>query len=124
MSAAVADYRPKEEKENKLKKEADSIQIELVKNPDILAQLGRQRRGNRPILVGFAVETQNVAGYARNKLVDKMVDLVVANEASVGFGREDTKVTLVSHAGDEELAPMSKLETADHILDRILTLLK
>jgi phosphopantothenoylcysteine decarboxylase/phosphopantothenate--cysteine ligase len=123
MSAAVADYRPKVGHEHKMKKTADTLQLELVKNPDILAGLGQVRKENRPILVGFAVETEDVIAYARKKLVDKKVDLVVANEASVGFGGEETKVTLVSHAGDEPLPPMSKLDTADRILDRIASLL-
>lgn len=123
MSAAVADYRPKVGEDNKIKKSADTLQLELIKNPDILAQLGGQRQGNRPVLVGFAVETQNLVEYARNKLTGKKVDLIVANEASVGFGRDDTRVTLVSHAGEEPLLPMSKAEAADRILDRILALL-
>jgi phosphopantothenoylcysteine decarboxylase/phosphopantothenate--cysteine ligase len=123
MTAAVADYRAAQPRSQKIKKHGDSMQIELVKNPDILAELGRQRSGKRPVLVGFAMETENVAAYGRKKLIDKRVDLVVANEARVAFGGEDTQATLVSQAGDDALPPMPKLELAQRILDRVRTLL-
>ncbi len=119
MTAAVADYRPAESKPRKVKKQGETMTLELVKNPDILAELGRTRQGKRPVLVGFAMETHDVVGYGRKKLVDKRVDLVVANEASVGFGRDDTQATLVGREGDEALPPMTKTELANRILDRI-----
>jgi phosphopantothenoylcysteine decarboxylase/phosphopantothenate--cysteine ligase len=125
MTAAVADYRPAHQQHNKIKKSGDTLTIELVKNPDILADLGRaraERRTRKPVLVGFAMETHDVVAYGRKKLVDKQVDLIVANEAAVGFGRDDNQGTLISH--DEELAlpPMSKVELAHRILDRVLAL--
>jgi phosphopantothenoylcysteine decarboxylase / phosphopantothenate---cysteine ligase len=125
MTAAVADYRPAHPQQNKIKKSGDTLTIELVKNPDILAELGRaraERRTRKPVLVGFAMETHDVVAYGRKKLVDKQVDLIVANEAAVGFGRDDNQGTLI--ARDEELAlpPMSKLELAHRILDRVLAL--
>ncbi|MDH5675106.1 MAG: bifunctional phosphopantothenoylcysteine decarboxylase/phosphopantothenate--cysteine ligase CoaBC [Myxococcales bacterium] len=119
MSAAVADYRPAEIAEQKLKKadKGAEMRIELVKNPDILAGLGAARKGALPVLIGFAMETHDVLNYARGKLRSKGADLIVANEAAVGFGRDDTQVTLVSEENDEVLPPGSKLEAAARILD-------
>jgi phosphopantothenoylcysteine decarboxylase/phosphopantothenate--cysteine ligase len=119
MTAAVADYRPKEAAANKLKKSDAALTIELIANPDILAELGRTREGARPLLVGFAMETDDVVGYARKKLTGKRVDLMVANAAAV-FGRDDTDATLVSADGDEALGATTKRELAERILDRIV----
>jgi phosphopantothenoylcysteine decarboxylase/phosphopantothenate--cysteine ligase len=123
MTAAVADYRAATKRDQKMKKQGDTLTIELVKNPDILAGLGASRKGRHPVLVGFAMETQNVAAYGRTKLTSKRVDLVVANEAEVAFGGDQTQATLVSHAGDEALPPMSKVELSQRILDRARALL-
>ncbi len=123
MTAAVADYRPAQAKTSKIKKQGETMSIELVKNPDILATLGAKRKGKRPVLVGFAMETNDVVAYGRKKLVQKKADLIVANEASVGFGRDDTQATLVGKRGDEALPPMSKRELAHRILDRVCGLL-
>lgn len=117
MTAAVADYRPADVASDKIKKQTSKMKIELEQNPDILADLGKKRRGKRPVLVGFAMETRNVVDYAKGKLKSKKADLIVANEASVGFGRDDTQATLVSRDGIQPLEPMSKRELADHILD-------
>jgi len=121
MSAAVADYRPAEYHTDKVKK-AGSVTIELVRNPDILLELGQSRTTPLPILVGFALETTDVETYARDKLVRKKVDLVVANEARVGFGGDDNEAMLVSAGGTVPLPRMSKTALADRILDRILEL--
>lgn len=127
MTAAVADYRPAQVARAKIKKSAGRLSIELVKNPDILADLGarraRSRRKKRPVLVGFAMETHDVVAYARKKLVDKRVDFVVANEASVGFGRDDTQATLVGPRGNEAVPPTTKRALAERILDRVAKLL-
>ena len=123
MTAAVADYRPARAQPSKIKKQGETLSVELVKNPDILAELGSRRRGKTPVLVGFAMETHDVAAYGRKKLVDKRVDLVVANEAAVGFGRDDTQATLILHEEDRPLPPMSKHELANHILDQVRLLL-
>jgi phosphopantothenoylcysteine decarboxylase/phosphopantothenate--cysteine ligase len=123
MTAAVADYRPVQRVEHKLKK-TDVLTLELVKNPDILAELGAARGATqRPALVGFALETQNVVGYARDKLTRKNVDLVVANHADDGLGGDTNVATLVTRDGDEALGTLSKLALADRILDRVLMLL-
>ena len=123
MTEAVADYRPAAAGQTKLKKTGASLTIELGKNPDILAELGAARRGPRPVLVGFAMETHNMLDYARGKLQDKGVDLIVANEAAVGFGGDDTQLTLVDSEGEQALPAGSKRQGADRILDRVGELL-
>jgi len=97
-----------------------------VRNPDILAELGRARAEHNarlPVLVGFAMETNDVVAYARKKLLDKRLDLIVANEAAVAFGRDDTQATLLTRDEQEPLPPMTKRELASRILDRIRQLL-
>jgi phosphopantothenoylcysteine decarboxylase/phosphopantothenate--cysteine ligase len=122
MTAAVADYRPAQRVEHKLKK-TDTLTLELIKNPDILAELGAGRSGLLPVLVGFALETQNVVGYARDKLTRKNVDLVVANHADDGLGGDTNVATLVTREADEALGTLSKHALADRILDRVRELL-
>lgn len=122
MAAAVADYRPVERSEQKIKKQGERISIELVKNPDILAELGSTRTAGRPVLVGFAVETGDLVGYARKKLEEKKVDLVVANDASHAFGGDDNEATLVTADAADALPRMHKGALADRILDRVAAL--
>jgi len=118
MSAAVADYRPAEYHPDKVKK-AGTVTVELVRNPDILLELGTNRVGPLPVLVGFALETTDVENYAKDKLARKKVDLIVANEASVGFGGDDNEAMLVSAEGTIPLPRMSKTTLANRILDRV-----
>jgi phosphopantothenoylcysteine decarboxylase/phosphopantothenate--cysteine ligase len=122
MTAAVADYRPVQQFEHKLKK-TDTLTLELVKNPDILAELGTSRTGKRPVLVGFALETDNVIDYARDKLHRKRIDLVVANHAQDGLGGDTNVATLVSADGEQALGLLSKHQLADRIWDAALALL-
>jgi phosphopantothenoylcysteine decarboxylase/phosphopantothenate--cysteine ligase len=127
MTAAVADYRAATTQPHKIKKKGDTLQIELVKNPDILAELGARRASQKkrhPVLVGFAMETQNIAAYGRAKLTGKRVDMIVANEAAVAFGGDQNQATFVTHDGDEALDPMPKLTLAGLILDRARSLLE
>jgi len=121
MAAAVADYRPLELARDKVKKSEQRVQLSLVKNPDLLAEVGAARTGRRPVLVGFAVETDAGAlvDYARRKLVEKRVDLVVANAASDALGGEHTRATLVDAAHVEALPRMTKEALADALLDRL-----
>ncbi|MDQ3033037.1 MAG: bifunctional phosphopantothenoylcysteine decarboxylase/phosphopantothenate--cysteine ligase CoaBC [Myxococcota bacterium] len=124
MAAAVADFRPEDVATHKLKKiEGEQTRsITLVRNPDILAGLGaaRESRGEaRPMLIGFAVETEDLVPAARAKLASKKIDLVVANHASVGFEGDDNEAILVGPDADEPTGRISKLELADRILDRI-----
>ncbi len=117
MAAAVGDYRPATRSDEKLKKTGESMTLDLVRNPDILAEVGAGRTTRRPVLVGFAVETSDLVEYARRKLVEKRVDLVVANSALAGFGGDANEATLVTLAGAQELPPMDKHALADRILD-------
>lgn len=124
MAAAVADYRPATEAEQKIKKTSDEKPtLELVPNPDILAGLGAWRVGERPMLVGFAVETQNLVAAARGKLERKKVDLIVANLASASFEKDTNQVVLVDARGEEALPVLSKRDVADRVLDRVVAYL-
>jgi phosphopantothenoylcysteine decarboxylase/phosphopantothenate--cysteine ligase len=131
MSAAVADYRPAEVSATKVKKEGEKASLALLRNPDLLAEIGavrrRLRKAKRPILVGFALETKTgkeLVAYARGKLAAKKCDLVVANEASGALGTDDNRATLVTEAGAAPLAAMTKSALADVILDRVRTALR
>jgi phosphopantothenoylcysteine decarboxylase/phosphopantothenate--cysteine ligase len=118
MAAAVADYRPSTHAPKKLKKQ-ESLTIELLRNPDILAEAGRQKESR--ILVGFAAETEDLVSNAREKLHKKHLDLIVANDIRVGFGGETTRVTILDRQGQvEELPELSKREVAHQILDRVV----
>lgn len=120
MSAAVGDFRPVETSDVKLKRERERMALELVQNPDILAEIGAARTGSAPALIGFAVEAdepERVIQYARKKLAGKRVDLVVANHAKDSFGRDDNRAALVSDIEVEPLPVMPKSQLADRILD-------
>jgi phosphopantothenoylcysteine decarboxylase/phosphopantothenate--cysteine ligase len=122
MAAAVADHRPAERGKKKIKKTEHAATIELVKNPDLLAEIGLARTSKQPILVGFALETEvgdALVAHARRKLTEKRVDLVVANSADDSFGLEDDKATLVTEGSADALPVMSKSALADVILDRV-----
>ncbi len=122
MSAAVGDYRPAQVRQGKMKRSEDPVSIELVPNPDLLAEIGARRTGCRPLLVGFAVETgtdDEIIAYARGKLDRKRVDMVVANAAADGLGGETNRVSIVEPGGEERLPEMSKRAVADRILDRV-----
>jgi phosphopantothenoylcysteine decarboxylase/phosphopantothenate--cysteine ligase len=123
MAAAVADYRPVQRAAQKIKK-GDCMTLELVRNPDILADVGAKRVQQPSVLVGFALETENLEKAARGKLEQKAADLIVANEASIGLGGESNRATLVDATSVSPLPEMSKRALADQILDRVRTLLK
>jgi phosphopantothenoylcysteine decarboxylase/phosphopantothenate--cysteine ligase len=125
MAAAVGDFRPVEAAAQKIKKRgAGSVPtVELEQNPDILAGLGEHRSGKRPVLVGFAAETENVVAYAERKLEAKRCDLMVANDVSqpdAGFDVETNRVTLIGQGAPEPLELASKDEVAHVILDRVV----
>lgn len=121
MTAAVADYRVAQVATQKMKKQ-DTLTLSLVKNPDILADLGAARSGKKPVLVGFALETDDVLGYARGKLTKKKVDLIVANHADDGLGGATNVATFVDAAGDTPQGTLSKHALADRIWDRVKAL--
>jgi phosphopantothenoylcysteine decarboxylase/phosphopantothenate--cysteine ligase len=122
MAAAVADYRPSARAPQKIKKGGD-LSLQLVRNPDILAEVGAKRAQHPAVLVGFALETENLEQAARDKLERKAADLIVANEASAGLGRDTNRATLVDASSATPLPKMSKHALADQILDRVRALL-
>jgi phosphopantothenoylcysteine decarboxylase/phosphopantothenate--cysteine ligase len=98
--AAVADYRPADAAEQKIKKGGDTMRIELVRNPDIVSTVAHHRA--RPVTVGFAAETQDLIRYAKGKLENKNLDLIVANDVSntaIGFNANDNAVTAIWKEG-------------------------
>lgn len=122
MAAAVADHRPRERSPAKIKKSEERVSIDLIRNPDLLAEVGAARTGRHPVLVGFALETASgdaLVRYARGKLEEKRVDLVVANEADESIGREDDRATLVTADSVESLRLLPKAELADVVLERV-----
>jgi phosphopantothenoylcysteine decarboxylase/phosphopantothenate--cysteine ligase len=128
MTAAVADYRPEREAKEKLKRGelGAKTTIDLVANPDVLSELGKQRKGTTPLLVGFAAETENVIDNARKKLAEKHCDLIVANDVSepnAGFAVDTNHVQLVDASGVVDVPSAPKSEVAHRILDRIVDLL-
>ncbi len=120
-AAAVADYRPETVSAEKIKKKDGDWLVKLVRNPDILAELGGRK--TRQILVGFAAETNDVEANARKKLVAKNLDLICANditEAEAGFGTETNRLTIYRKDQSKISLPlMSKKQAADLILDQI-----
>jgi phosphopantothenoylcysteine decarboxylase/phosphopantothenate--cysteine ligase len=125
-AAAVSDYRPREISAKKIKKGAASLSIDLVKNPDILSELGKAKAGSNYILVGFAAETEDILTNAMEKLRDKNLDIIVVNDITredSGFKSDTNLVKIIYRDGSrEELPLMSKDEVADRILDRIKAL--
>ena len=123
MAAAVADYRPAKSYPTKVKKEATSLAIEMERTADVLKYMGSHKK-NGQLLVGFALETDNVEENARKKLKEKNLDLVVANTPA-GLDSDFNQVTILTPQGKkEELPPLKKEEVADRILDRVVGLKK
>lgn len=125
-AAAVADWRPVQVSEHKLKKgERTELALALVRTPDIIAAVARWR--TRPVLIGFAAETDDLLAHAQEKLAAKGLDLIVANDVSrrdVGFATDDNEVTLLDASGGRtDLPRMAKAEIARAILDHAQELL-
>ncbi len=127
MAAAVSDYRPMEKALHKIKKTASPAELKLVRNEDILKELGELKKaGNTAFLAGFAAESRDHLAAGRRKLKDKNLDLIVINDIvgdEVGFGAETNQVILVDRDGREESLPLlTKEETAGRIWDGIAQL--
>ena len=126
MAAAVADYRPAAAMTQKIRRAEKGLTLELEPTPDILAELGRQKKNH--ILVGFAAETNRMAENARTKLTSKGADMIVANDVTqegAGFDADTNIVTLfLRDAPEIPLPKMSKFEVANRILDQVLILRK
>ena len=126
-AAAVSDYRPRKSATQKIKKGPDALSLDLVKNPDILAELGSTKEQSPCVLVGFAAETEDILANAEAKLKAKNLDMIVANDVSrsdAGFDTDTNKVKMIYRDGEVEDAPlMTKEEVADLVLDRANALL-
>ena len=124
MAAAVSDFRPQGPREEKIKKSKANLTLPLELNPDILYEAG-QKKGTR-LLIGFAAETHDLLQNARQKLAEKNLDLIVANDVSLagaGFAVDTNIVKLIDRRGNIEEPPlMGKEEVADLILDRVVKL--
>jgi len=124
MAAAVADYRPKEFSDTKIKKKDGDLLIELERTEDILARLGKERENQ--VLVGFAAESDNLLENAQSKLKRKKADLIVANDISAqetGFASDDNQVTIIGKDIQVTLEKADKLEIARGVLDEVVKLL-
>ena len=121
MCAAVADFRPENAAESKIKKDIGELNIALVRNPDILAGMGA-RKSDRQLLIGFALETTDGLEAAKEKLKKKNLDLVVLNslqDTGAGFGHDTNQVTLIGPHDAKRLPLLSKSDTAQHLVDYI-----
>ena len=121
-AAAVADYRPADVSDEKVKKKDDSLSLALERTEDILAYLGAHRREGQ-FLCGFSMETEHMIENSRAKLEKKNIDMIVANnlkQKGAGFGTDTNVVTLLTREETVELPMMSKEEVADALLDYIM----
>jgi phosphopantothenoylcysteine decarboxylase / phosphopantothenate---cysteine ligase len=125
-SAAVADFRPSRQADAKIKKKGGKLTLTLERNPDILAEIGKQKKGC--VLIGFAMESEDLVENAKTKLLTKNLDLIVANDlkqSGAGFQTDTNVVKILDRQGGIESLPlMDKVEVAGRILDRAKRLLK
>lgn len=126
LAAAVADYRPREAAEHKIKKTGDTLRLELVKNPDIAASLGSKKLSGQ-LLVGFALETEDELANAQSKLEKKNFDLIVLNslrDEGAGFNYDTNKITILGKNNKiRKFELKSKTAVAGDILDEVEALL-
>jgi phosphopantothenoylcysteine decarboxylase/phosphopantothenate--cysteine ligase len=123
-AAAVADYRPANVAEQKIKKSNDAMNIELVKNPDIIATVAA--KDNKPFTVGFAAETQDVIAYAKGKLEKKNLDMIVANDVSqdgIGFNSDQNAIIIIDKHSQTDFAQASKYQLANDVVKHIAKLM-
>lgn len=114
--AAVADYRPANPSEQKIKKSNAPILLELIANPDILSEVASLPKP--PFCVGFAAESENVVAHAREKMLRKNLPMIVANHSNV-MGKDDSQITIIDSRGEHPLAPATKQELARSLLKHI-----
>ncbi len=123
-AAAVADYRPAEVSDEKIKKKDDNMSIKLERTTDIIAELGKNKKKGQ-FLCGFSMETKNLLENSKEKLIKKNLDMIVANDLrarGAGFGTDTNLVTLITPTEVRSLEIMSKDEVAASIFDYILEL--
>ncbi|UCD43018.1 MAG: bifunctional 4'-phosphopantothenoylcysteine decarboxylase/phosphopantothenoylcysteine synthetase, partial [Chloroflexota bacterium] len=129
MAAAVADYRPAKPSAQKVKKSSGIPEISLVGTTDILTAVAaeKSKKGYPTVTVGFAAESHDLINNARQKLEEKNLDLIVANDISAedsGIAVDDNRVTIIDAGGGQEDLPlMDKFDVAQHVLERVLGLL-
>ena len=124
MAAAVADFKPAKIFTQKIKKEnKETITLELVKNPDILKEVGKIKRNNQ-IIIGFCAESENLIQNAQKKIISKNLDYIAANDISrndIGFGSDYNEITLISKDGTKDLiSRTTKIEAAKFIINKCL----
>ena len=120
MTAAVADYKPKVVANQKIKKGGEELKLELVKTDDILKSISAKKKNQ--FVVGFALETNDEKTNAKEKLVNKNLDVVVLNslnDKGAGFGHDTNKVTIITKNDEQEYDLKSKSEVASDILNHI-----
>lgn len=123
MAAAVADYRPRQASEQKIKKGAEQLTINLTRTTDILGALAERDLPNL-VRVGFAAETENLQANAEDKRRRKRLHLIVANDAASSIGADDSVITLLDDVGSETLDRLPKAQAARRIVDRVVGLLQ
>lgn len=126
FSAAVSDYRPEKLESQKIKKTEKTINLQLLKNPDIISWAS-ENRGAKQFVVGFALETNNALEFALNKLESKKMDMIVLNsmeDKEAGFKKETNKITILDkNKGKYSFPAKSKREVASDIIDTIFKLM-
>ncbi|HXS00466.1 MAG TPA: bifunctional phosphopantothenoylcysteine decarboxylase/phosphopantothenate--cysteine ligase CoaBC [Pyrinomonadaceae bacterium] len=123
-AAAIVDYRPAQRAEQKIKKSNDSITLTLERTPDVLSQVAASR-SNGMLVIGFAAETENVVKNAKEKLLTKKLDAIIANDVTrqdSGFDSATNAITIITKDRNDALPLLSKREAADRILDVIVQL--
>ena len=120
--AAVADYRPKEYKKEKIKKSDSDLILELVRNPDILFEMGKKK--DKQLLIGFAAETNDIKENALKKLEKKNLDIIVANNASTMGTDSNTVEIIKKDKSSVEIKQKNKMELAYDILSEVISVLK
>lgn len=126
QAAAVGDYRAKVIAENKIKKTGDTLTLELVKNPDVLAYIGEHKQPHQ-IVCGFAMETENLIENATNKCIKKNCDLLIANNlktTGAGFATDTNVITLITKNQTQNFEIMTKEEVAKTILEKMIEIEK
>ncbi len=121
-AAAVADYTPRAAALSKIKKSGETLALELVRTPDILAEVAAQTQGLK-LVVGFAAETDNVEHYARGKLQAKRLDMIVANQVGIadgGFESDHNAMTAYWNGGERDFSSAPKTRLADELMDLIV----
>jgi len=116
-TAAVADYRPARVADQKIKKSADTLSIELVRNPDIVATVAARR--DRPFVLGFAAETERLQAHARDKLLRKKLDMIACNDVArrdIGFQSDDNALAVLWEGGEQVLEKASKAQIARQLV--------